>query len=98
MNHIETIDAIIELAKTGQQIDPYEALNTVARLVNDLEPGERNYDARVAGLMQVGATLWTCAVKVEAAERDVVVKKAVDAVGRAVQHRNREISVWHPAN
>lgn len=62
MGHIETIEAIIDLARTGQQIEPGEALNALARLINDMSPAEPNYEARVAGLMQVGATLWNCAV------------------------------------
>lgn len=63
MDHISTIDAIIDLARTGQQIEPGEALNALARVMADMSPLEKNYEARIAALMQVGATLWNCAIE-----------------------------------
>lgn len=63
MDHISTIDAIIDLARTGQQIEPSEALNALARVMADMSPLDKNYEDRMAALMQVGVTLWNCAVE-----------------------------------
>lgn len=58
MNHIETVDAIVDLASTGQQISADEALGVVVKLIGEMCPASRHYDSRLAALMQVGATLW----------------------------------------
>lgn len=58
MNHIDTVDAIVDLANTGQQMTADEALGAVVKLINDLCPTSQNYDSRLATLMQIGATLW----------------------------------------
>lgn len=73
MNHIEVIDGIIELARTGQQFPPGEALSAVARLIADLSPQEPSYEARVAALMEIGATLWRISVEAGVAELDASV-------------------------
>lgn len=58
MNDIETVDAIVDLASTGQQMSADEALGAVVKLINDLCPTSKSYDSRLAALMQIGATLW----------------------------------------
>lgn len=63
MDHISTIDAIIELARTGQQVEPGEALNALVRVMADIKPEEKSREDRIAALMQIGATLWNCAVE-----------------------------------
>ena len=62
MHHMETVDAIVGLARTGRQLTTEEALGEVVRLINGMCPTSRNYDARLAVLMQVGAALWNASV------------------------------------
>lgn len=62
MNHMETVDAIVDLARTGRQLSAEEALGEVARLINGMCPTSKNYDSRLAVLMQVGAALWNASV------------------------------------
>lgn len=58
MNQIETVDAIVDLASTGQHMSADEALCAVVKLINDLCPTSKSYDSRLATLMQIGAALW----------------------------------------
>ncbi|WP_343739600.1 hypothetical protein [Delftia tsuruhatensis] len=58
MDRKESINAIIELANLGTQISPTEAVHAVAQVISEMCPAGRNYDARLAVLLQVGATLW----------------------------------------
>jgi hypothetical protein len=58
MDRKESINAIIELANLGSQISPTEAVLAIAQVISEMCPAGRNYDARLAVLLQVGATLW----------------------------------------
>lgn len=72
MHHLDTIDGIIALAKTGPGVEPGEALNVLARIISDMDPKEIHYKERVAGLVVVGATLWRATLAAGAADLDTV--------------------------
>lgn len=69
MKHMETVDAIVDLARTGRQLSADEALGEVVRLINGLCPTSKNYDSRLAALMQVGAALWNASLADSAARQ-----------------------------
>lgn len=76
MHHLDTIDGIIALAKTGPGVEAGEALNVLARIISDMDPREAHYKERVAGLVVVGATLWRMAVAAGSVELDTALWRA----------------------
>lgn len=109
MDHMETIDAIADLARTGLQLSADEALGEVVRLINGMCPTSKNYDSRLAVLMQVGAALWNFSLAGKAARMDSGVVRSPcpesraatcqnghgDAVGRGAAHAEEDrCSVW----
>lgn len=109
MDHMETVDAIADLARTGRPLSADEALGEVARLINGMCPTSKNYDSRLAVLMQVGAALWHCSSESRASRMDSAGVRSPcpesraaachndpgDAGGRGAAHAEEDrCSVW----
>lgn len=92
MNHMETVDAIVDLARTGRQLSADEALGEVVRLIHGMCPTSKNYDSRLAALMQVGAALWNASLASRAARPEPQSLHAAGAPGSALKLRVQQCS------
>jgi hypothetical protein len=52
---------IVELAPVGVALEPEEAVARVAALIDGLDVHSATYEADVAALAQIGATIWAMA-------------------------------------
>ncbi len=52
---------IVEMAKAGGSLPPYEAMLVVVAMIDRLNIYSDTYELDVTALMRVGATIWTLA-------------------------------------
>jgi hypothetical protein len=58
MNQTDVMLKIVELASVGAALEPEEAVARVAALIAGLDMHSATYEADVAALAQIGATIW----------------------------------------
>jgi hypothetical protein len=58
MNQTDVMLKIVEMASVGGVLEPEQAVARVAALIDGLDMHSPTYEADVAALAQIGATIW----------------------------------------
>jgi hypothetical protein len=58
MNQTDVMLKIVEMASVGGVLEPEQAVARVAALIDGLDMHSATYEADVAALAQIGATIW----------------------------------------
>lgn len=61
MNQTDVLLRIVEMAKVGGALPPYEAMCVIAAMIDRLDKHGDNYEFDVEALMKTGATIWNLA-------------------------------------